>query len=76
MSATVFVGSWLINYCTPSEKNIEVSQSLLITGLEMPEPPTLSRVLLAYDPDGLMIGILVPCCSAIYQGRCCVISAR
>ena len=58
MSATVFVGSWL-STTAPPEKNIEVSQSLLITGLEMPEPPTLSRILIAYDPDGLMIGILV-----------------
>ena len=58
MSATVFVGSWL-STTAPPEKNFEVSQSLLITGLEMPEPPTLSRVLLAYDPDGLMIGLLI-----------------
>ena len=58
MAITVFIGSWL-STTAPPEKNLEVSQSLLITGLEMPKPPTLSRVLLAYDPDGLMIGILI-----------------
>ena len=58
MAITVFIGSWL-STTAPPEKNIKVSQSLLITGLEMPKPPTLSRVLLAYDPDGLMIGILI-----------------
>ena len=58
MVITVFVGSWL-STTAPPEKNISVSQSLLITGIEMPKPPTLSRLLLAYDPDGLMIGILI-----------------
>ncbi len=58
MATTVFVGSWL-STTAPPVKNIEVTPSLLITGLEMPKPPTLSRVLLAYDPDGLMIGLLI-----------------
>jgi cytochrome c oxidase assembly factor CtaG/putative copper export protein len=58
MAFTVFVGSWL-STTAPPERTIKVSQSLLITGLDMPKPPTLSRVLLAYDPDGLMIGILI-----------------
>ncbi len=58
MATTVFVGSWL-STTAPPEKNIEVTPSLLITGLEMPEPPTVGRVLLAYDPDGLMIGLLI-----------------
>ena len=58
MTITVFIGSWL-STTAPPEKNVDVSQSLLITGIEMPKPPTLSRVLLAYDPDGLMIGILI-----------------
>ncbi len=58
MATTVFVGSWL-STTAPPQKNIEVTPSLLITGLEMPKPPTVSRVLLAYDPDGLMIGLLI-----------------
>jgi len=58
MATTVFVGSWLSTTAPPA-KNIEVTPSLLITGLEMPKPPTVSRVLLAYDPDGLMIGLLI-----------------
>ena len=58
MATTVFVGSWL-STTAPPVKNIEISQSLLITGLEMPKPPTVGRVLLAYDPDGLMIGLLI-----------------
>jgi putative copper resistance protein D len=58
MSLTVFIGSWLSN-TAPPDREVEVSQALLITGLDMPPAPTFSNVLLAYDPDGLMIGILV-----------------
>ena len=58
MATTVFVGSWL-STTAPPVKNIEISQSLLITGLEMPKPPTVGGVFLAYDPDGLMIGLLI-----------------
>jgi putative copper resistance protein D len=58
MSLTVFIGSWLSNTAPPA-REVEVSQALLITGLDMPPAPTFSNVLLAYDPDGLMIGILV-----------------
>jgi cytochrome c oxidase assembly factor CtaG/putative copper export protein len=58
MSLTVFIGSWLSNTAPPA-REVKVSQALLITGLEMPVAPTFTNVLLAYDPDGLMIGILV-----------------
>jgi putative copper resistance protein D len=58
MSLTVFIGSWLSNTAPPT-REVKVSQALLITGLEMPAAPTFSNVLLAYDPDALMIGILV-----------------
>ena len=58
MFSTVFVGSWL-STVNPPEREIVSSPALLITGLEMPEPPTISRVLLAYDADGLMLGLLI-----------------
>ena len=58
MSLTVFIGSWLSNTAPPT-REVKVSQALLITGLEMPAAPTFTNVLLAYDPDALMIGILV-----------------
>ena len=58
MAATVFIGSWL-STTAPPERNIEVSQSILITGIEMPKPPSLTNILFAYDPDGLMMGILI-----------------
>jgi len=58
MFTTVFVGSWL-STVNPPDREIISSPALLVTGIEMPAPPTLSRVLLGYEADGLMLGLLI-----------------
>ena len=58
MFATVFVGSWL-STVNPPEREISSTPAPLVTGIEMPAPPTFSRVLLGYEADGLMLGLLV-----------------
>ncbi|WP_223297948.1 cytochrome c oxidase assembly protein [Candidatus Nanopelagicus hibericus] len=58
MFATVFVGSWL-STVNPPERDITSTPALLVTGIEMPAPPTFSRVLLGYEADGLMLGLLI-----------------
>ena len=58
MFVTVFVGSWLSTVAPPT-REIKSSQALLITGIQMPPAPTFSNVLLAYDADGLMLGLLI-----------------
>ena len=58
MFPTVFVGSWL-STVNPPDREIISSPALLVTGIEMPAPPTLSRVLLGYEADGLMLGLLI-----------------
>ena len=58
MFTTVFVGSWL-STVNPPEREIVSSPALLVTGIQMPAPPTLSRVLLGYEADGLMLGLLI-----------------
>lgn len=58
MFITVFVGSWL-STVNPPEREIVSSSALLVTGIQMPAPPTLSRVLLGYEADGLMLGLLI-----------------
>jgi len=58
MITTVFVGSWL-STVNPPEREIISTPALLVTGIEMPAPPTLSRVLLGYEADGLMLGLLI-----------------
>jgi len=58
MFITVFVGSWLSTVAPPT-REIKSSQALLITGIQMPPAPTFSNILLAYDADGLMLGLLI-----------------
>ena len=58
MFATIFVGSWLSTVAPPN-RVIESTPALLITGIAMPEAPNLTRVLLAYDADGLMLALLI-----------------
>ena len=58
MFATVFVGSWL-STVNPPEREITSTPALLVTGIEMPAPPTFSTVLLGYEADGLMLGLLI-----------------
>ena len=58
MFSTIFVGSWL-STVNPPEREIISSPALLVTGIDMPAPPTLSRVLLGYEADGLMLGLLI-----------------
>ena len=58
MFATVFVGSWLSTVAPPN-RVVESTPAILITGIAMPEAPNLTRVLLAYDADGLMIALLI-----------------
>ena len=74
MISTIFVGSWL-STINPPEREIISSPGLLVTGIEMPEPPTFSRVLLAYDADGLMLGLLI-FAVAIYIKGVIVLSRR
>ena len=58
MFATVFVGSWLSTVAPPN-RVVESTSAILITGIAMPEAPNLTRVLLAYDADGLMLALLI-----------------
>ena len=58
MFATIFVGSWLSTVAPPN-RVVESTPALLITGMAMPEAPNLTRVLLAYDADGLMLALLI-----------------
>ena len=58
MFVTIFVGSWL-STVAPPDREIISTPALLVTGIPMPEAPTLSRVLLAYDADGLMLALII-----------------
>lgn len=58
MFGTIFVGSWL-STIAPPERVVTSTPALLLTGIELPPEPTLSRILFSYEVDGLMFGLLV-----------------
>ena len=60
MGVTVVMGSWLSSNASPDRPGEqEFSAALSIIGINTPGEPTLSRVLFGYEPNSLMIGVLV-----------------
>ena len=60
MTLTLAIGSLLASSQPPVREAGTVTVSALsIVGIKTPQPPTLSRILLGYEPDALMIGLLV-----------------
>ena len=60
MLVTVAMGAWLSNTSAPDRPGTqEFDPGLSIVGIATPPNPTWSRIFLSYEPDALMIGILV-----------------
>jgi putative copper resistance protein D len=60
MGVTVVMGSWLSSNVSPDRPGKqEFSPALSIVGINTPTEPTLSRVLFGYEPNSLIIGVLV-----------------
>lgn len=60
MTGTLAIGSLLASSQPPErETGLTVDRGLSIVGVKTPQPPSLSRILLGYEPDALMIGLLV-----------------
>jgi len=60
MVLTLVIGSRLASSQPPErESGLAVDRALSIVGIKTPQPPTLSRILLGYEPDAFMIGLLV-----------------
>ena len=60
MAVTLLIGSRLASSQPPErESGLAVDSALSIVGIKTPQPPTLSRILFGYEPDALMIGLLV-----------------
>jgi len=58
MFCTIFTGSWLTTL-TPPQRDLTLTPALQITGIQLPPEPNLSRILFSYEPDALMLGILI-----------------
>ena len=62
MGITVAIGSWLSTTqppVSPGDIKLETDTVLSITGISMPQPPNLSRIIWMYVPDGAMLGLLI-----------------
>jgi len=60
MVSALALGAWLSSNRAPVRNSKEsFNAALTVAGIETPKPPTFSRILLSYEPDALMIGLLV-----------------
>jgi putative copper resistance protein D len=61
MLTVVSLGGWLSTLPHPENPGASdvVSAAQTITGLPMPNTPTLSRIFWAYSPDGFFLGLLI-----------------
>jgi putative copper resistance protein D len=60
MVITVAMGSWLSNTGSPDRPGEQkYDPALAIVGIQTPSEPTWSRIFLSYEPNALMIGILI-----------------
>jgi putative copper resistance protein D len=63
------LGSWLSSNQPPARGSEEpFNAALAVAGIEMPEAPTLTRILFAYDPDVLMISLLIVAVALYIKG--------
>ena len=76
MVMTVALGGWLSTSAPPTPSRVApVTPALAVTGLVMPEAPTLSRIFWGYIPDGAFLGILI-LLTALYIRGVIVLSRR
>ena len=68
MGAVVALGSWLSGTRPPTGKELPFSPALSIVGYPTPAAPNLTRLLTLYDPDALIIGILITLVALYIKG--------
>ena len=69
MVATVAMGAWLSSSQAPSRPEpAKFDPALAIAGISTPAEPTWGRILFSYEPDALMIGILVTAVALYIKG--------
>lgn len=68
MISTLILGSWLSNTQPPSRADLALDPAISIVGLAAPAAPTFARILTAYNPDALIIAILVTLVALYIKG--------
>jgi len=68
MGVTVVLGSWLSTSQPPLSGEVKYSPALSIVGMNTPEAPNITRLLTLYNPDALIIGILITLVALYIKG--------
>lgn len=69
MVSALILGAWLSSNRAPVRNSEEsFNAALTVAGIQTPKPPTFSRILLSYEPDALMIGLLVVAVALYIKG--------
>lgn len=68
MTAVVLMGSWLSQIQPPVGDTTNISDAQLIVGMPTPPPPSLINVLKLYNPDALMIVLLITAVALYIKG--------
>ena len=69
MVGTVAMGAWLSSNQAPENPTrAKFDPAVAISGISTPPPPTWSRLLLSFEPDALMIGILITAVALYIKG--------
>lgn len=75
MVTVVLMGSWLSQIQPPLGETSNLTPAELIVGMKTPPPPTSVNILKLYNPDALMIAILITAV-ALYIKGVAVLKAR
>jgi putative copper resistance protein D len=60
MAFTLAMGAWLSTHHPPERVSAsEFDPQIAISGISTPAEPTFARIIFGYEPDGLMIGLLI-----------------
>ena len=68
MTLILILGSWLSGAQPPSSGELSTSPAISIVGFEAPAAPTFTRILTLYDPDALMVALLITLVALYIKG--------
>ncbi|CAB4713405.1 unannotated protein [freshwater metagenome] len=69
MVSTVAMGAWLSSNQAPIRPTREkFDPAIAVAGISTPPPPTWSRIFFSYEPDALMIGLLITAVALYIKG--------
>ena len=69
MVVTVAMGAWLSSNQAPlRQERPKFDPALAVAGITSPPAPTWSRIFLSYEPDALMIGLLITAVALYIKG--------